>query len=43
MSYYSSRYTANDTLGYGMFMNCSNLLEVALPNTVKVVEKEEVE
>ena len=40
MSYYSSRYTANDTLGYGMFMNCSNLLEVALPNTVKVVEKD---
>ena len=40
MSYYSSRYTANDTLGYGMFMNCSNLREVALPNTVKVVEKD---
>ncbi|WP_018336238.1 leucine-rich repeat protein [Butyricimonas synergistica] len=40
MSYSSSRYTANDTLSYGMFMNCRNLREIALPNTIKVVEKD---
>ena len=39
-SYYSSRYTANDTLSYGMFMDCRNLREIALPNTIKVVEKD---
>lgn len=39
-SYYSSRYTANDTLSYGMFMDCRNLREIALSNTIKVVEKD---
>ena len=40
MSYYSSRYTANDTLSYGMFMDCRNLREIALPNMIKVVKKD---
>jgi len=40
MSYYSSCYTVNDTLGYGMFMNCRNLREIVLPNTIKAVEKD---
>lgn len=39
-SYYASRYTADDTLGYGTFADCQYLQRIVLPRSLKVIEKD---
>ena len=39
-SYYASRYTAEDTLGYGFFADCADLRRIVLPNSLKVIEQD---
>lgn len=43
MSYMESRYTENNTLGYGMFKDCIHLTELVLPATLEVIERNALE
>lgn len=37
-NYNSARYSANDTIGYGLFKNCTRLQKLILPDNTKVIE-----
>lgn len=39
-AYCNSRYSANDTIGYGLFKDCKYLKKVILPDGIKVIEQE---